>query len=118
MEESAILSASNTETEAPSQSSSTAVPGSSISPHSSLHSYFNVMPGDMDQELALEKVWKYASEQAGSEDRDTVLNKVASLKALLGNQGYGDKPWAKMVAYIAARENLKSAESEIRSLTI
>lgn len=91
--------------------------GSALAEHSPLHSFFQVMPGDMQQEAELAKLWQYGVERAGTTDRDAVFRELTTLKYLVGSPNMGESPWGKMLAYQSAINDLKTAERTLRSLT-
>ena len=81
----------------------------------SLYDQFEVEPNPRSDD-ALQKIWEYAKEIAPNKDKDSVVWEVIRLKNRLGSANLGDKPYAKVEAYVTAWFQMKQAEKRMEEL--
>lgn len=112
MNESAIVAEVNPATEPYGQPNDSI---GKINEFQSLYNQFDVEPsGRVDD--ALKKIWDYAKEKSPNQDKDSILWEVIRLKHKLGSPNLGEKPYAKVEAYVTAYFQMKEAEKRMEEI--
>lgn len=61
-------------------------------------------------------IWDWAKGQSPAEDPDAILWEVTKLSQRIGNPGYGQIPWSKLLNYITTFNQMRSAEGRLKEM--
>jgi len=89
--------------------------GSNYKEYHHLYKRFEAKEGQ-NTDADFESIWNWAKSQAPVDDPDSILWEVTKLAQRIGNPGYGEVPWSKILAWVTTYNQMNGAEKKLKEM--